>query len=39
MAGSVNKAMLIGDLGKDPDVRRMSSGQPLGRPSKWATAT
>ncbi len=29
MAGSVNKVILIGNLGKDPDVRRMSSGEPV----------
>ena len=29
MAGSVNKVILIGNLGKDPDVRRMSSGDPV----------
>lgn len=26
MAGSVNKAILIGNLGKDPDIRTMQSG-------------
>jgi single-strand DNA-binding protein len=29
MAGSVNKVTLIGNLGKDPDVRRMTSGEPV----------
>jgi single-strand DNA-binding protein len=29
MAGSVNKVILIGNLGKDPDIRRMSSGEPV----------
>src|SRR5579862_2885375 len=29
MAGSVNKVILIGNLGKDPDVRRMTSGEPV----------
>jgi single-strand DNA-binding protein len=29
MAGSVNKVILIGNLGKDPDIRRMSSGDPV----------
>ena len=29
MAGSVNKVILIGNLGKDPEVRRMSSGEPV----------
>ena len=26
MAGSVNKVILVGNLGKDPEVRRMQSG-------------
>ena len=26
MAGSINKAILIGNLGKDPEVRRLESG-------------
>lgn len=29
MAGSVNKVILIGNLGRDPEVRRMSSGEPV----------
>ena len=29
MAGSVNKVILVGNLGKDPDVRRMTSGEPV----------
>ncbi len=29
MAGSVNKVMLIGNLGKDPEVRRLNSGDPV----------
>jgi single-strand DNA-binding protein len=29
MAGSVNKVILVGNLGKDPDVRRMTSGDPV----------
>jgi single-strand DNA-binding protein len=29
MAGSVNKVILIGNLGRDPDVRRLSSGDPV----------
>ena len=29
MAGSVNKVILIGNLGKDPEVRRMTSGEPI----------
>jgi len=29
MAGSVNKVILIGNLGKDPEVRSMQSGQKV----------
>src|SRR6201985_766578 len=29
MAGSVNKVILVGNLGKDPEVRRMQSGEPI----------
>ncbi len=29
MAGSVNKVILIGNLGRDPEVRRMTSGEPV----------
>ncbi len=29
MAGSVNKVILVGNLGKDPEVRRMASGDPV----------
>jgi single-strand DNA-binding protein len=29
MAGSVNKVILIGNLGKDPEVRRLGSGDPV----------
>jgi len=29
MAGSLNKVMLIGNLGADPEVRRMSDGRPV----------
>lgn len=29
MAGSLNKVILIGNLGKDPEVRRMGSGEPV----------
>src|ERR1041385_6453369 len=29
MAGSVNKVILVGNLGKDPEVRRMPSGDPV----------
>src|ERR1700722_6944626 len=29
MAGSVKKGILVGNLGKDPEVRRMTSGEPI----------
>jgi len=29
MAGSVNKVILIGNLGREPEVRRMTSGDPV----------
>ncbi len=29
MAGSVNKVVLIGNLGRDPEVRRLSNGDPV----------
>jgi single-strand DNA-binding protein len=29
MAGSVNKVILVGNLGRDPEVRRMTSGEPM----------
>ncbi|MFT0892305.1 single-stranded DNA-binding protein [Pseudochelatococcus sp. G4_1912] len=29
MAGSVNKVILVGNLGRDPEVRRMNSGEPV----------
>lgn len=29
MAGSVNKVILVGNLGRDPEVRRMASGDPV----------
>jgi single-strand DNA-binding protein len=29
MAGSVNKVILIGNLGRDPEVRRMTSGESM----------
>jgi single-strand DNA-binding protein len=29
MAGSVNKVILIGNLGKDPEVRRTQDGRPI----------
>src|SRR3954453_3305941 len=40
MAGSVNKVILIGNLGKDPEIRRLGSGEPvvnlsLATPESW----
>jgi single-strand DNA-binding protein len=29
MAGSLNKVMIIGNLGKDPEVRKLPSGDPV----------
>ena len=29
MAGSINKVILVGNLGKDPEVRRTTSGDPV----------
>lgn len=29
MAGSVNKVILVGNLGADPEVRRLNSGDPI----------
>lgn len=29
MAGSVNKVILVGNLGADPDIRRLPSGDPV----------
>ncbi len=29
MAGSVNKVILVGNLGKDPEIRRLNSGDPV----------
>src|SRR6266702_2321532 len=29
MAGSVNKVILIGNLGKDPEIRRTQDGRPV----------
>jgi len=29
MAGSVNKVILVGNLGRDPEIRRLGSGDPV----------
>ena len=29
MAGSVNKVILVGNLGADPEVRRTQDGRPI----------
>ena len=29
MAGSVNKVILVGNLGRDPEVRRLNNGEPV----------
>ena len=29
MAGSVNKVILVGNLGRDPETRRLNDGQPV----------
>ena len=29
MAGSVNKVILVGNLGRDPEVRRLNTGKPV----------
>ncbi len=29
MAGSVNKVILVGNLGRDPEIRRLGSGEPV----------
>ena len=29
MAGSINKVILVGNLGRDPEVRSMQSGQKV----------
>lgn len=29
MSGSINKVILVGNLGADPDIRRLASGEPV----------
>ncbi|MBX3494489.1 MAG: single-stranded DNA-binding protein, partial [Parvibaculum sp.] len=29
MAGSVNKVILVGNLGRDPETRRSNDGNPI----------
>jgi len=38
MTGTLNKALLIGHLGQDPDIRTMNSGE-LRDQSKYVKAT
>lgn len=39
MSGALNKVMLIGNLGKDPELKMTPSGQPLARFSLATTET
>jgi single-strand DNA-binding protein len=39
MAGSVNKVILIGNLGADPEIRRLNSGDPVVGPRIATTET
>ena len=39
MSGSVNKVILIGNLGRDPDVRHMNDGKPVVNLSVATTET
>jgi single-strand DNA-binding protein len=42
MSGSVNKVIIIGHLGRDPETRRLANGEPvvsfsLKTSEKWLT--
>ncbi|MEM8876932.1 MAG: single-stranded DNA-binding protein [Pseudomonadota bacterium] len=39
MAGSLNKVMLIGNLGRDPEIRRTQDGRPIANLSVATTET
>ncbi len=39
MAGSVNKVILVGNLGRDPEIRRMTSGDAVANLSLATTKT
>ena len=34
MAGSVNKVILVGNLGRDPEIRRTQDGRPIANLSR-----
>ena len=36
MAGSVNKVILVGNVGRDPEIRRTQDGKPI---ANWSMAT
>src|SRR4051794_34128311 len=39
MAGSVNKVILVGNLGKDPEIRRTQDGRPIANLSNATSET